>query len=264
MFELSIDITVEAVDAIKADLRRTLPNIKSSHRAEAAARGLGFVTYASLLEASHRTDPLRARADGGAFTGYLASRGFVAPGVYLYRAVARVAIERVRQKEYRLTRSGIGVGPPRLKQDRTWETVPEHGARFHQGRDELLSDHSTEQFLRALAFLALVPATQTVRPGTGSYRLKHVAEKYPCTFPEGGALGPNYVANGPFIAAAIHLGFRHRKFVDEQGYDQIGVTFNMPVALLEDLDCLYRPNGARAQDRKRRAEERDRRRRHVL
>lgn len=45
---MSIGISFDKVDRIKRELRTLLPNVKSSHRTEAMARGLGFATNAGL------------------------------------------------------------------------------------------------------------------------------------------------------------------------------------------------------------------------
>ena len=96
----------------------------------------------------------------------------------------------------------------------------------------------------------MVRPTKTIRKGTGSYRLKHIAENYACTYPEGEKLGPTYVTNGVLIAAALHAGFRMKTYVDERGYDCVNVSFNMSKPCLDDLDCEIRPNGACAAHRR--------------
>lgn len=250
MFTLNIPVTSGNVAAIKAELTRTLPGVKSSHRCEAAARGLGYKTYASMLAAGRSTDVLISTARGAVFSAYLADHDFEVPPLPLYRAVARVAVRAVLDHNPKLTRHGIGTGRPQLREDRKRETPQEHYATFLKSREELLGDHALEEFLRALAFLALVPPTKTVRPGTDSYRLKHIAENHRCTYPEGEELGPDYVSNGALIAAAIHAGFRYRTYVDDLGYDSLNVNFNMSKAALDELDCEIRPKGARAQSRR--------------
>jgi hypothetical protein len=256
MFTLRIPLTLAAVDSIKADLRQACPDVKSSHRAEAVARGLGFRTNAALLAALRAPNSAMGMADGGAFTAYLAEHAFEVPPIEFYRAIGRSAMRAVLDREERLTWSGIGVGRPDRKSDGQWETIFEHHDRFLARRAEILDHRVIEEFLLALAFLAKVKTTKTVRPDTDSYRLKHIAENYSCNYAEGEPLGPSYVSNGALIAAAIHLGFRYRKYLDDLGYDYPNVTFSLSQRCLDDLDCEIRPNGARAQDRARRAEER--------
>ena len=251
MFTLDIPATSSAVDAIKAELTRTLAHVKSSHRCEAFARGLGFRTYASLLIATR--SPTLATAKGATFSAYLAAHGFNVPPLSFYRAVARVALRAVLDKVPNLTMWGIGTGRPQRKLDGKFETSREQYARFLAEREALVSDHAIEPFLLSLACLANVKRTKTIRPG-GSYWIKHIAENYACTYPEGEKLGPRYVANGALIAAAVHAGFEFKTYVDHLGYDAVNVSFNMSKVALEDLDCRVRPTGAIAQSRRHRAE----------
>ena len=123
-------------------------------------------------------------------------------------------------------------------------------ARFQDERAKLIEDQAVNSFLTSLAFLTRVRRTKTIRQGTGSYRLKHIAENYACTYPEGEKLGPTYVPNGAFIAAALQAGFKMKTYVDDLGYDCVNVSFNMSKPCLDDLDCEIRPNGACAEHRR--------------
>ena len=51
MFDLRIPVTLANIKMIKANLLRALPDVKSSHRVEAMARGFGFSTNAALCAA---------------------------------------------------------------------------------------------------------------------------------------------------------------------------------------------------------------------
>jgi hypothetical protein len=250
VFSLKLPVTSSASDAIKAKLTRTLPNVKSSHRCEAFARGLGFGTYASLLAGCRLQVPTIATANGAAFSAYLAAHGFNESAVPFYRAVGGVALRMVVEKVPKLTMWGIGAGRPRRKTNGKWENSQELQARFDAEREGLLSDFAVEPFLLSLALVARIKPTKTIRTGIGSYGLKHVAEKYACTYPGGEKLGPQYVANGVLIAAAVHVGFKMKTYVDDLGYDSLNVGFNMSKSAVEDLDCEIRPNGARAQTRR--------------
>ncbi len=254
MFTLTVPVTSANLDAIKGELARTLPEVKSSHRCEALGRGLRFGTYAALRAAMRSPDAVIATACGAAFITYLAEHGFAVPALAFYRAVARVAIRAVLEKVPKLTMWGIGVGDRRRTPDGRWETWQDLQVRFRAEREALLGDDAVKSFLLSLAFLARVERTKTIRKGTGSYRLKHIAENYPCTYPEGDKLGPRYVANGVLIAAAVHAGFNIKSHVDDYGRDSVNVNFNMSKPLLDDLDCEIRPDGGRAQERRRREE----------
>lgn len=237
MFAPKIPVTSASLAAIKAELIRTLPGVKSSHRCEAIARGLGFRTYASLLAVTRSSDPVVVTANGAAFSVYLADHGFNVSPPPFYRSVARVTIRSVLDKAPKLTIHGIGVGDRRRTADGKWENPQEYYARFMESRAKSLGEITIEEFLLSLAFLARVQPTKTIRPETSSYRLKHIAENYACTYPEGGKLGPQYVSNGAFIAAAIHAGFKYKIYVDYLGYESPNVTFNMSKRSLDVLDC---------------------------
>jgi len=105
--------------------------------------------------------------------------------------------------------------------------------------------------LLSLALLGRVKPTKTIRQYSNSYWLKHIAENYECTFPHGARLGPQYVPNGIFIAAAVHAGFEIKTHMDDFGYESLNVTFNMSKPSLLELEYEIRPESGRSQDRRR-------------
>jgi hypothetical protein len=256
MFTLEISLSSSALASIKAHVGKNLPDVKSSHRCEAIGRGLGFHTYASALALAGGDTPPIVRVDGAAFTSYLAAHGFAVSGSALYRAAAGAALATIAEAHPILTIWGIGSGQPRRTPSGRWETVEETVAKFRQSRADLVAEGAISPFLASLAFLANVPMTKTIRRGTGSYFIKHIAENYPCTYPNGEELGPQYVPNGALIAAAIQAGFRYKTYIDERGYHDVNVSFNMSKPTIVDLDCEFRPDGARAQQRRNKLEAR--------
>ncbi len=256
MFTLTFPVTSSNIAELKTDLGKALCGVKSSHRCEALGRGLGFQTYASLLAAARAPSPVMATADGAAFGAYLAAHDFQVEPKPFYLAVARFLVRALLATDRRLTLHGIGVGRRKRKDDGNWETAQEHYGRVLQSRKEFLGNDGIEQFLLSLAFVGRVEPTKTIRPGTGSDRLKHIAENYSCNYPEGGRLGPRYVSNGALIAAAVYAGFRYKTYIDDLGYDSLNVNFNMSKPSLDDLDCEIRPDGACAKRRRFRAERR--------
>lgn len=252
MFNLTTATTPYLLNAIKGELTCKLPHIKSSHRCEAIARGLGFRTYASARAIAQSATPDSEPVQGRGFIDYLAEHGFVVSAEPFYHAVAKVVLRDIAKMNPRLTLWGIGVGRPQRKADGKRENWQDRNAKFVEAREELLSDSAVGPFLTSLALVARVKRTKTIRKGTGSYRLKHIAENFVCTYPHGNKLGPQYVPNGAFIAAAIHAGFQYRSYVDELGYDELNVNFNMSKRCIDDLDCEISSNGGLAQDRKRR------------
>lgn len=69
---------------------------------------------------------------------------------------------------------------------------------FSEERAEIFTDYAREEFMRAMTWLSLVPKRKTFHPYESSYGIKEAAETWT----------GDYIANGVFIAAAIHLGFR--------------------------------------------------------
>jgi len=250
-FDLRIPATAAA--AIKRDVASSLPGIKSSHLSEGVARGLGFNTHASLLAAVAAGGEARRMVSGEAFSAFLRERGYDADERVLYIAAARVAIRNVMEAEPRLSHWGYGVGRPKRKPDGKWENAKEHHARFLVEREQLLSDGPVEEFLRSLVLVQLIAPIKTINRRSRSYGLKHRAENLKCTYPCGTTLGPAYVANGSLIVAAVHAGFTYKTFLDDLGYEDVNVAFNMSQTSLDD--ALYRFLGSRAltEERKQRA-----------
>ncbi len=215
------------------------------------ARGFGFNTHAAFLVAARSGEQRIATLDGEAFTGYLAQHDFNVPGSALYRAGAKAALQNVAERFPTLTTSGFGMG------DWSFDKTPaERHREFAEDRAELVSDFAVEPFLASLAFLSRVERTKTIRPATNSYWLKHVAEDYACTYPDGETLGPVYVPNGLLIAAAAHAEFEVKPNRDEYGRETLNARFNMAKVSLFDLDCEIRPDGARANARRDRERQR--------
>jgi hypothetical protein len=251
VFQLSLPVTTSSLDITKLALTKALPEVKSSHRSEAMARGFGYRTHASFLEDARSNKGSIATVDGAAFSDYLVQHGFNVPGSALYRAAAKAALDGVAERFPRLTVAGFGIGDWDPK-----ETAAERRKKFDDYRAELASGSAVEPFLASLAFLWRVKRTKTIRPATNSYWLKHIAENYRCTYSGGEKLGPVYVPNGLLIAAAIHAGFDVKPYTDDYGRETLNAGFNMGKASLYDLDCEIRPDGGRAQARRERERQR--------
>jgi hypothetical protein len=246
VFDLSLPVNLSTLEITKLALTNQLPEVKSSHRCEAMARGFGYRTYASFLEDARSCSDRLIRVDGVAFGDYLGKHDFAVTGSALYRAGAMAALNSVADRFPRLTINGFGIGD--------WyfdDTRASRRKKFDDSRARLVSNYAVEPFLASLAFVSRIERTRTVRPATNSYWLKHIAESYECAYPTGEKLGPVYVANGVLIAAAIHAGFEVKKHTDEYGAEMLNAGFNMSKRSLYDLDCEIRPDGVRAQDRRR-------------
>jgi len=97
------------------------------------------------------------------------------------RDTALQAIIAVMQIAPRLTYYGL---------DPTWNDD------FQDNRRRLASE-GVEEFQRAVEWLSLVPKRQVAGADHDSEGLRHVAEEW----------SGDYIGNGAFIAAALHLGF---------------------------------------------------------
>jgi len=201
---MNLSIASHDLDPLKGHLLALLPQAQSSHRAEALARGLGFGSNAAM-RASLADAPADCEVDNRAFVDFLKSRDVAdVPWNTLSEAVVRVklvdrraAIAAVMEHQPELGSRGF----------RTWDgrrTVKENADEFRANREEMLEPSSVDEFMRAIAFLQTKEKARTVsRKGT-SYGYKHEAERF---HRERAPRANPYVANGLFIAAALHLGF---------------------------------------------------------
>jgi hypothetical protein len=190
---MKLPITLLDVEHMKADLRAALPDVKSSHRVEALARGLGFSTNAAM-RAALASGPVEADAEEDAFLQYLREHSFDAPRGCMTRILAKSGIRRAMDLEPSLTHFGYGV---------CWDrdqTPEERRAKFTETRAEMLGDYAADEFARAVAYLSQFGRRKTINLKSGSYGLKHGAERF-----AGG-----YVANGMLIAAGLALGLSAR------------------------------------------------------
>ncbi|MGY4177772.1 hypothetical protein ACVIHH_003063 [Bradyrhizobium sp. USDA 4518] len=187
---MKLIITLTEVERMKDALREALPYVKSSHRAEALARGLGWPTNASM-RAALAGSPVEARADEHAFLNYLRKHAFEVQSGSLTRSFALAGIRRAMDLEPALSHFGY-----RVPKDRD-EAFEEAEMRFQSSRAEMLDDHAIDEFIRAAALLSRFGRRKSLNRRRGSYGLKHDAER----------MTGGYVANGMFIAAALAMGF---------------------------------------------------------
>ncbi|WP_433949950.1 hypothetical protein [Brevundimonas bullata] len=201
---MTLSINANDLDPLKGQLLALVPQAQASHRAEALARGLGFGSNAAL-RAGVAAGPTECEIDNRAFVDFLASREV--PDVP-YDTLSE-AVVRVKRSDLRAAIAAVMDREPELgsRGYRTWDgrlTVRENAETFRLSREEMLKAHSVEEFARAVAFLQTKEKARKVsRKGT-SYGYKHEAERFhEAQFPRSNP----YVANGLFIAAALHLDF---------------------------------------------------------
>jgi hypothetical protein len=201
---MTLSIVANDLDPLKGQLLALVPQAQASHRAEALARGLGFGSNAAL-RAEVAAGPAHCEVDNRAFVDFLASRDV--PDVP-YDTLSE-AVVRVKRPDLRAAIAAVMDREPELgsRGYRTWDgrlTARENAEIFRLNREEMLKAHSVEEFVRAIAFLETKEKARTVKRKGTSYGYKHDAER----FHEAQAPRANpYVANGLFIAAALHLGF---------------------------------------------------------
>lgn len=192
------------VERLKRELGNFLPNIKSSHRVEAMARGLGFNTNAAL-RAKLAEQPIEAAVDEKAFVAYLTAHGFE----HIQLPFLTMAIENVRYAEARDAILAVMVKYPDLNAfgfgvfDHS-KPLAEIKDEIDRERQEMLTVTSVKQFAHCVEFLKTLPRRATINKSRSSYGLKHSVEEYL----RGKGADDTYVTNGMFIAAAAHLGFK--------------------------------------------------------
>lgn len=200
---MKAQISLADVDSLKAELGRILPDVKSSHRVEAMARGLGWDTNAALRSALADSSA-RCSVDCHAFTGYLKEHGFTETR---YDALEE-AVVRCQYGDVRATIESVMASQPLLSSNGfrhdDWRKPPhEQEADFLAYRRDMLTSASVDEFMRACEYLEQAGRRDTVNKTCTSYGWKHEAER----FHKARGPGNPYVANGMFIAAALHLGF---------------------------------------------------------
>lgn len=208
---MKVSISHADIDPLKSQLLALAPAVKASHRVEALARGLGFGSHAALL-ATLGEDPAPCAIDNSAFGAFLKDRGGAdLPYDTLSEAVvrtkfarSRATIEEVLAREPALSANGLRSFDRRL-------SPQENAANFARSRQAMIEARYVEQFIRAVAYLETREKSKTAARGRTSYGYKHDAEH----FHEAAAPGEDpYVANGMFIAAALHLGFTAKREAD--------------------------------------------------
>lgn len=196
-------ISLTKIEFLKKELSTLLAHVKSSHRVEAMARGLGWSTNAAL-RAELAVGPLVRTVAEGPFSGYLADHGFsgLRNGV-LTEAVGRVDFSVARQAILAVMEREPHLSPNGYPNSYTRMTPAERKAEFDRQRASMVSDYHIAQFLMAQEFLLTVPRTKRVMRKVSSYGYKHQVGE----FQKRKNAPDHYVSNGMFIVAALDMGF---------------------------------------------------------
>jgi hypothetical protein len=232
VLEFYLKVDSNSIESIKADLTKYFKNVKSSHRVEALARALGFNTYAALRAEIQKETSGKVLLNWVSFRAYLEEKGYndvIARPLFL--AAGRATIRCIMKEYPLLTYEGVGIDPYHYK----GIALQDYQKVFFGFRDEMLLDENIEQFLRSYVFVSKIEKTKSITDNN-SYFLKHIAEKFSFTYPDGVTSQPKGVFNGSLIFAAIHAGFKIREWAGSQN-----VSFNMKKRSIHDLDRLIRP-----------------------
>lgn len=201
---------------IKESLRKSHPETRPTHRMEAAAKGLGFSTYASFLTLI-KSSPQRISVDDEMYCAALGVSAIIngeKRARYLSRSVARAMLRKVLDENPELTLRGFDSiwqgGRDELRKPKE-----EREALFENRRREAYNDDwAADQFELALIFLSRQKRTKSFNRQVGSYGLKHRAEDLSRAFGLFTYLG-NYVSNGMLLAAAFAAGFSVKRVADD-------------------------------------------------
>lgn len=208
---------------LKRMLANRLPSASSSRLTEAMARGLRFWTNAALLSALS-AGPVNASADDAAFRGFLLGRdGTDVPDGTMTAALSELAITAMMAREPDLSRDGM--------------RTRRNASLFPTSRPAMLEEAAIAEFRRAVEWPGTVRQTGRINSKRVSYGYKHEVERYHAARYPG---QPDYVSNGMFIAAALHLGFR----IKRDDWDSPNVLLNL--VTVEDEKARKLPAGNQA------------------
>jgi hypothetical protein len=201
---MRISIGLSTIDSLKAEMLQALPHIKSSHRVEAMARGLGWSTNAAMrADLAHGTALRTVRSD--AFATYLAERHLTAWPRCFVDTVLKALIRAVMDAHPELTHHGFGV----YEEQRI--SSQERQTRYETSRAEMLSARALGEFERGWDFLESLERTKAPTRVFTSYNLKHTAERWHRHRGIEGRWERAYVSNGMLLAAAVALGLQVKR-----------------------------------------------------
>lgn len=203
---MRLSLEFDDLDFLKTNLKKYHPQISSSKRIEAAARGLGFKSNASFRAALQDT-PQEVVINDLIFSEYLSLPSSKAVSLRsLSRSVLRTTAKKILNANPSITFNGFDSTFPHTSEERNM-TIPERQAAFEKRRIKSLDDSSMDQLELALIYLDMQERRKTFNKDFGSYRLKHRAENLSRKQGLFTHLG-DYVSNGMLIVAAKIRGFK--------------------------------------------------------
>lgn len=205
---MRVAISASDMDAFKYDLRLAHPDFGSCQRLEAAARSLGYNTYAGLRTALAK-GPVEVQANDTHYRTLLGLPNETLNGWAvrpLGRALARIEIRKVLDATPNLTCRGFDSIWFDVSNERKLAITERRTLLAERRREAYEHDRSADEFELAWIYLSKQSRIATINRKIGSYGLKHRAEGISRNFDLFKELG-NYVSNGMLIAAAYSLGF---------------------------------------------------------
>lgn len=199
---MKVYLTSKHVVILKRHLKQALPEVRSSYRIQAAARGLGFNTLGGLTNAL-KNAPVSTDFDDRAFRDFLIRRDHDVEARALRDAVIRTVLEPIVAGVWNLSTWGYGLRE-------SYPPNQNYRAALAADQAELFDDIHCKQFELALVFLQRAKKRNSLNRRVTSNQLKHDAENVSREFGLYPHLG-NWVKNGVFIAAAIYEGFEVKR-----------------------------------------------------
>ncbi len=212
---MRLSLSNSDISSIKHHLGKAFPSVSPSKRIEAAAKGLGYNSYAAMRKQLSIAPSCVAPNE----TVFLKSLGLESAndndGRGFSRSMAKVVVERILNEHQSLTPRGFDHSGIVYDSDRSL-TFQGRQLEFEYRRKEAMHDRSMDEFELAMIYLEMQGRRKTINHNFSSYGLKHRAEGLSRREGKHTHLG-NYVSNGMFIVAALASGFQ---------VQQIGRTYN--------------------------------------
>ncbi len=174
-----------SIEFLKRQAKKLVKSSGVSHSEalDAAAKSYGFGNWSQLMNALPQGLQVEPQISG-----------------------ALTSIKTVLSAEPHLSAFGFGVFDGRRK------SSTQIAIELAKARENTLTEDNASQFERCCRWLSMVKRRASINSNVGSsYGLKHQVENYWAKhFPD----EDRYIANGMFIIAAIHLGFKFKRIDD--------------------------------------------------
>ena len=203
---MHLELSIDDLPYLKTNLKKYHPEAQASRRIEAAARGLGFKSYAALLHKLKQGPTLVEISDANFCQFLEAQEADGTRNRSLSRSMLRIATNKILEQEPRITARGFDSLRPQTNSEMKM-SLEERQAAFEERRNETTRDLEMDELELALIYLDMQDARKTLNKDYSSYSLKHRAENLSRKQKQYTHLG-DYVSNGMLIIAAKIRGFK--------------------------------------------------------